>query len=109
MWYEIIPGALVVLAAIAIPHGFAAVCNKLVLGNMYRRCLETQFQRLNYLRDIRITGDPYIVRIFEDIGEETVDSSGQVVQDVERDQCPADLDSYDPNAKVPEEGVCRVK
>lgn len=34
MWYEILPSAGIIFAALAIPHYAAYVANKLVLGNV---------------------------------------------------------------------------
>ncbi|ENN75517.1 uncharacterized protein LOC109539463 [Dendroctonus ponderosae] len=67
MWFEILPSAAIVLAGLALPHVSGYVMNKLVLGNMYRRSLATQDLRMQYLRDIRLTGDPYVTNGLENI------------------------------------------
>ncbi|CAH1154021.1 unnamed protein product [Phaedon cochleariae] len=67
MWFEIIPAFSIIAVAMAAPHGIAYVLNHLVVGNCFRRLLETRDQRLQYLRDKRLTGDPYKVAGLENI------------------------------------------
>ncbi|GJQ75601.1 hypothetical protein Trydic_g17681 [Trypoxylus dichotomus] len=77
----------------AAPAYIAAVANQLLLGKIYRRKIETADQRLMYLRDRRLTGDPYVLQGLEAIDPE-MDAEAEAeeaIQDVERDQCPADF------------------
>ncbi|KAF7271073.1 hypothetical protein GWI33_016033 [Rhynchophorus ferrugineus] len=51
----------------AVPHGAAYVMNYLVNGNMYRRRLDTLGQKTQYLRDIRLSGNAYVLKGLENI------------------------------------------
>ncbi|KAJ8923704.1 hypothetical protein NQ315_010285 [Exocentrus adspersus] len=70
MWFEILPSFGVIFIAMAAPHGAAYVLNKLVVGNYYRRNLAEPEHRRQYLRDRRLTGDPYKVQGLEAIPDE---------------------------------------
>nr|CAH7750333.1 unnamed protein product [Callosobruchus chinensis] len=71
MWFEIIPSMAIIFAALAAPHGLSYVLNYLVIGNMYRRSLETTDQTIQYLRDRRLAGgNPYKVMGLENIPDE---------------------------------------
>ncbi|KAJ8940094.1 hypothetical protein NQ318_011476 [Aromia moschata] len=61
MWFEIIPAFSIVCASMAAPHYLAYVLNSLVVGNCFRRKLETREQRMQYLRDRRLADNPYEV------------------------------------------------
>lgn len=61
MWFEILPAYMIIVAAMAAPHASAYVLNYLVVGNVYRRDMCTLKQRMQYVRDRRLTGDPYKV------------------------------------------------
>ncbi|XP_028137669.1 uncharacterized protein LOC114332133 [Diabrotica virgifera virgifera] len=67
MWFEVLPGFGIIVAAMALPHVSAYVINNLVVGNQYRRSMYTIEQRLQYLRDRRLTGHPYKVQGLEAI------------------------------------------
>ncbi|CAH2002993.1 unnamed protein product [Acanthoscelides obtectus] len=77
MWFEIIPSFAIITAAMAAPHGIAYVMNYVVVGNLFRRSLDTFEQRKQYLRDRRLSkgagdrwGDPYKVIGLENIPDE---------------------------------------
>ncbi|XP_060528383.1 uncharacterized protein LOC132703252 [Cylas formicarius] len=55
---------------IAVPHAVGYIMNYLFLGNMYRRSLETPERQMQYIRDTRITGNPYKVASLETIPDE---------------------------------------
>lgn len=59
MWFEILPSFAIITVAMAVPHGAAYVINKLVNDNFFRRRLGTYDGELQYLRDVRISGDAY--------------------------------------------------
>ncbi|XP_044257387.1 uncharacterized protein LOC123006734 [Tribolium madens] len=67
MWYEIIPSFGIIFAALAAPHGIAYVANKLVFDNCYRRSMLDKYEALQYLRDRRLSGDPYKLKGLENI------------------------------------------
>ncbi|XP_018578576.1 uncharacterized protein LOC108916762 [Anoplophora glabripennis] len=67
MWFEILPSFGIIVVALAVPHASAYVINKLVVGNMYRRGMYKYQDRLQYLRDRRLTGNPYKVQGLEAI------------------------------------------
>ncbi|KAK4878125.1 hypothetical protein RN001_010631 [Aquatica leii] len=70
MWYEIIPTAAIIYVALSFPHYSAYVINKVVVGNMFRRSLYEKKERLSYLRDTRLSGNPYKVVSLEQIPDE---------------------------------------
>ncbi|KAJ8926926.1 hypothetical protein NQ314_020778 [Rhamnusium bicolor] len=70
MWFEILPSFGIIVVAMAFPHASAYVLNKLVVGNMYRRSMMEFEQRIQYLRDKRLTGDPYKINGLEAIPDE---------------------------------------
>ncbi|EFA11578.2 hypothetical protein TcasGA2_TC004750 [Tribolium castaneum] len=51
----------------AAPHGIAYVANKLVFDNCYRRSMLDKYEALQYLRDRRLSGDPYKLKGLENI------------------------------------------
>lgn len=59
MWFEILPSFGIIVACMGLPHVSAYVINKVVIGNSYRRCLRTHEQEMQYLRDRRLTDNPY--------------------------------------------------
>ncbi|KAG5872001.1 hypothetical protein JTB14_030843 [Gonioctena quinquepunctata] len=73
MWFEILPAFGIIVAAMAAPHVLAYAINYIPNENCYRRLMETREQRLQYLRDRRLTGDPYVVAGLEKIADECED------------------------------------
>lgn len=59
MWFEILPSAAIMFVGAALPHATMYVVHRLALGNSYRRDLTSLRQRGSYLRDWRLTGNPY--------------------------------------------------
>ncbi|XP_066148432.1 uncharacterized protein ND-MWFE [Euwallacea fornicatus] len=71
MWFECLPSFGIILVAMAFPHASAYVINQLVVGNMFRRALDSQPLRLQYLRDQRLAGgDAYKMVGLEGIPDE---------------------------------------
>lgn len=96
MWFEILPSFGIVVAAMALPSASAYVINYLVrgllilkfitkqdvniriigviwlqvVGNMFRRSLLTEDLRMQYIRNRRLTGDPYVINGLESIPDE---------------------------------------
>ncbi|KAF2899659.1 hypothetical protein ILUMI_06519 [Ignelater luminosus] len=70
MWFEILPSAGIIFVAMAFPHFSAYIINKVSIGNMYRRSLYERRERFQYLRDIRLTGNPYKVNSLESIPDD---------------------------------------
>ncbi|KAL9875425.1 uncharacterized protein LOC119641126 isoform X2 [Glossina fuscipes] len=67
MWFEILPSAAIITVALAIPIYATYGLHKLVLGNPYRRNMDERFDRVMYLRDRRLTYNPYILNGLEKI------------------------------------------
>lgn len=67
MYWTIIPPFLIVTAALAAPPKIVYVENYLILGNCYRRMVGTEFLNHEYLRDRRLTGNPYRLAGLENI------------------------------------------
>lgn len=59
MWYDILPSAIIIVAAMAFPTYATYYMNWFVLGHSYRRALETRSQKLLYLRDVDRFGSTY--------------------------------------------------
>ncbi|KAI4460955.1 nadh-ubiquinone oxidoreductase mwfe subunit [Holotrichia oblita] len=93
MWYEILPAYTIITVALACPAYIAAGLNFLVLGKIFRRRLESTDSRLMYMRDKRLTGNPYILNGLEAIPDTEEQKALQRLaeEDVERDQCPANF------------------
>ncbi|KAJ8911408.1 hypothetical protein NQ315_011375 [Exocentrus adspersus] len=67
MWFEILPSVAIITIAVGFPHGAAYILNYLIVGNCYRRLLDSTELRMQYLRDRRLTGDPYKVSGLESL------------------------------------------
>lgn len=61
MWFEIIPAFAIIVGTMAAPQTLAYVMNWIANRNVFRRNLTSEDLRMQYLRDIRIAGDPYKV------------------------------------------------
>ncbi|GLV39299.1 NADH dehydrogenase (ubiquinone) MWFE subunit [Carabus blaptoides fortunei] len=59
MWFEILPSAGIIFAAFSVPGIGMYYINKFFLGNPYRRDLRWMYDRSAYLRDRRLTNNPY--------------------------------------------------
>ncbi|XP_054736479.1 uncharacterized protein LOC129243464 [Anastrepha obliqua] len=70
MWYEILPSAGIIAAVLAVPVYAMWGINKLTLDNSYRRDMDERFSRVLYLRDTRLTNNPYIQNGLESIPDE---------------------------------------
>ncbi|CAH1101906.1 unnamed protein product [Psylliodes chrysocephalus] len=70
MWFEILPSFGIICVVMAVPHASAYLINNLLVGNMYRRTLLEKDNRRQYLRDRRLTGNPYKVQGLEAIPDE---------------------------------------
>ncbi|XP_050304841.1 uncharacterized protein LOC126742256 [Anthonomus grandis grandis] len=70
MWYDILPSILIIGCAMAVPTYFTYCMNWFVLGNPHRRSLINQDLRMQYLRTIHLTGDPYNVNGLECVPDE---------------------------------------
>ncbi|XP_013104756.1 uncharacterized protein LOC106085194 [Stomoxys calcitrans] len=69
MWFEVLPSAAIITVALSIPTYAMYGLHKLVLGNAYRRNLDERFDRVMYLRDRRLTDNPYKMNGLEHIPE----------------------------------------
>ncbi|KAL1517175.1 hypothetical protein ABEB36_000973 [Hypothenemus hampei] len=67
MWFECLPSGAIILVAMAFPHFSAYVINKVAIGNMFRRDVTTSEQKLQYMRDIRLSGHAYKPKGLESI------------------------------------------
>jgi uncharacterized membrane protein (UPF0182 family) len=87
MWYEIIPSFGIIVVAMAAPHAISYIANKLTIDNVsfrlitynymfryiiigvilclqfYRRSILDKYEALQYLRDTRLSGDPYKLKV----------------------------------------------
>ncbi|CAH1375466.1 unnamed protein product [Tenebrio molitor] len=72
MWYQIIPGFMIIAVCLAVPHYIAYPMNWLVTGHMYRRSIMDKHEALQYLRDLRLE-DPYKIKGLENIPDEDED------------------------------------
>ncbi|CAH1378251.1 unnamed protein product [Tenebrio molitor] len=63
MWYEIIPSFGIIVVAMAAPHAISYIANKLTIDNFYRRSILDKYEALQYLRDTRLSGDPYKLKV----------------------------------------------
>ncbi|KAI8428782.1 hypothetical protein MSG28_011305, partial [Choristoneura fumiferana] len=63
MWYEILPSFCIITAALGLPGWGLYHCHNLILGNHYRRSMIDRWDRHNYQRDMRLTGNPYKVNV----------------------------------------------
>ncbi|XP_053966848.1 uncharacterized protein LOC128868598 [Anastrepha ludens] len=70
MWYEILPTAGIIASLLAVPVYAMWGINKLTLDNSYRRDMDERFSRVLYLRDTRLTNNPYIQNGLESIPDE---------------------------------------
>ncbi|TMW43381.1 hypothetical protein DOY81_011538 [Sarcophaga bullata] len=70
MWFEVLPSAVIITVALSIPTYAMYGIHKLTLGNAYRRNLDERFDRVMYLRDRRLTDNPYIMNGLDQIPDE---------------------------------------
>ncbi|XP_035442270.1 NADH dehydrogenase [ubiquinone] 1 alpha subcomplex subunit 1 [Spodoptera frugiperda] len=68
MWFNILPGAIIISTCVGLPGFGLWWLHYLVLGNHYRRTLDSRWDRHIYQRDLRLNGDPYKLT-----GLETID------------------------------------
>ncbi|KAJ8735982.1 hypothetical protein PYW08_006638 [Mythimna loreyi] len=73
MWYEILPSAFIITAALGLPGWGLYHIHNLVVGNHFRRNLNDRWDRQLYQRDLRLTGNPYKVAGLETIKDEEGD------------------------------------
>uniref|UniRef100_S4NGQ8 NADH dehydrogenase [ubiquinone] 1 alpha subcomplex subunit 1 n=1 Tax=Pararge aegeria TaxID=116150 RepID=S4NGQ8_9NEOP len=59
MWYEILPTFFIITAGLGLPGLGLYHIHNLTLGNHHRRSLNSRLDRVNYMRDQRLTGNPY--------------------------------------------------
>uniref|UniRef100_A0A6P7F8F1 Uncharacterized protein LOC114326822 n=1 Tax=Diabrotica virgifera virgifera TaxID=50390 RepID=A0A6P7F8F1_DIAVI len=71
MWFEILPSLGIIVGALAFPHVSAYYFNYIVVGNMFRRKMESFEERIQYLRDRRLTRNPYKVQGLEAIPDDS--------------------------------------
>ncbi|KAI5645053.1 NADH-ubiquinone oxidoreductase MWFE subunit domain-containing protein [Phthorimaea operculella] len=67
MWYEILPTFFIITAGLGLPGWGLYHIHNLVNGNHYRRSLLDRWERSQYQRDIRLTGDAYKVNGLDSI------------------------------------------
>ncbi|XP_072938608.1 NADH dehydrogenase [ubiquinone] 1 alpha subcomplex subunit 1 [Epargyreus clarus] len=67
MWYEILPSAVIITAALGLPGWGLYHVHNLTLGNHFRRSMTDWWDRNQYQRDMRLTGNPYVVNGLENI------------------------------------------
>ncbi|XP_045592506.1 NADH dehydrogenase [ubiquinone] 1 alpha subcomplex subunit 1 [Procambarus clarkii] len=67
MWFNIIPSFLLVAGCLGVPAIANVLIHKLVYNNIYQRELVNERQRFLFLRDGRLSGNP-----FRPLGLETI-------------------------------------
>lgn len=78
MWYEILPAAIIIVAAISFPTYVTMGISWLALkGHPYRRSLDTTYQRRMYLRDVDRFGSTYNFRGLEEFFDEVDKQKGK--------------------------------
>uniref|UniRef100_G1K0D6 Uncharacterized protein n=2 Tax=Rhodnius TaxID=13248 RepID=G1K0D6_RHOPR len=71
MWYEILPAAGIICAAMTFPSVFNYYFHKFIYsGNPYRRGISPVFNKDLYLRDTRLSNNPYIMQGLDKIPDE---------------------------------------
>uniref|UniRef100_A0A224XTM5 Uncharacterized protein n=1 Tax=Panstrongylus lignarius TaxID=156445 RepID=A0A224XTM5_9HEMI len=71
MWYEILPTAGIICAAVTFPSVFNYFFHKLIYnGNPYRRVYTPIFNKDLFLRDMRLSGNPYKIQGLDNIPDD---------------------------------------
>ncbi|KPU76194.1 uncharacterized protein Dana_GF27807, isoform A [Drosophila ananassae] len=70
MWFEILPGAVIITTLLSVPIYAMYGLDKLAIGNAFRRNMDERFSRVMYQRDFRLTNNPYQMNGLEEIPEE---------------------------------------
>ena len=67
MWWEALPGFLIIVGATAVANFGITGVQKLTNGGMVDRLETDEFFSRLYLRDERIAGDQYTIKFLEDL------------------------------------------
>ncbi|XP_070069766.1 DNA ligase 1 isoform X1 [Drosophila takahashii] len=70
MWFEILPGAVIITTLLSVPIYAMYGLDKLTIGNAFRRNMDERFSRVMYQRDFRLTNNPYQMNGLEQIPDE---------------------------------------
>ncbi|XP_050743829.1 glutamic acid-rich protein isoform X1 [Drosophila biarmipes] len=70
MWFEILPGAVIITTLLSVPIYAMYGLDKLTIGNAFRRNMDERFSRVMYQRDFRLTNNPYKMNGLEQIPDE---------------------------------------
>ncbi|XP_017092492.2 uncharacterized protein ND-MWFE isoform X1 [Drosophila bipectinata] len=70
MWFEILPGAVIITTLLSVPIYAMYGLDKLTIGNAFRRNMDERFSRVMYQRDFRLTNNPYQMNGLEEIPDE---------------------------------------
>lgn len=73
MWFEILIPFTIITAALSAPGYALYALHSWQLGNAYRRGMEQRFDRMMYVRDSRLTGNPYRQTGLEGVGDDDDD------------------------------------
>ncbi|CAG9833975.1 unnamed protein product [Diabrotica balteata] len=88
MWFEILPSLGIIVGALAFPHISSYYVNYILVGNMFRRNMESMEERLQYLRDRRLTNNPYKIQGLDAIPDESEETETVLKeQDSSDDKC----------------------
>ncbi|KAK9505732.1 hypothetical protein O3M35_009720 [Rhynocoris fuscipes] len=64
MWYEILPSFGIICGAVTIPSIFNYYFHKFIQdGNPYRRKISPDFNKDLFMRDHRLSGNPYVIQV----------------------------------------------
>ncbi|XP_017092493.1 uncharacterized protein ND-MWFE isoform X2 [Drosophila bipectinata] len=70
MWFEILPGAVIITTLLSVPIYAMYGLDKLTIGNAFRRNMDERFSRVMYQRDFRLTNNPYQMNGLDAIPDE---------------------------------------
>ncbi|KAI8038701.1 cGMP-gated cation channel alpha-1 isoform X1 [Drosophila gunungcola] len=85
MWFEILPGAVIITTLLSVPIYAMYGLQKLTIGNAFRRNMDERFGRVMYQRDFRLTDNPYKMNGLEQIPDEEEDKKDQRDQNEDLD------------------------
>ncbi|XP_023030658.1 uncharacterized protein LOC26528843 isoform X1 [Drosophila willistoni] len=105
MWFEILPGAVIITVAMSVPIYAMYGLQKLTLGNAFRRNMDERFDRVMYQRDFRLTNNPYLMNGLESISDENRDEENDQTakEDFDVGDDPDKAKNQDKNTQTIEE------
>nr|XP_017031443.1 septin and tuftelin-interacting protein 1 homolog isoform X2 [Drosophila kikkawai] len=102
MWFEILPGAVIITTLLSVPIYAMYGLQKVTIGNAFRRNMDERFSRVMYQRDFRLTDNPYLMNGLEQIPDEEEDQK-------DNQECDGDYDDPELLKKRKKEEKLREK